>query len=559
MPEGRRALAGRGDPAARRRRTCSVEPSSSSRSRIPAPSSARIPTAATAVAKGSVVIIRISQGQQLFDVPNVIGNDQGTAEATLERCRVRGRCAEFVESDTDAGIVIDQTPNGGQAPKGHDGHDRRLDRPARADDGLRAESRSGLDEATRLGTDQRRRLQRRGRSRSRRSTRGGRDRARPGSRRGHGARARRRRSRSVRSPASVRAVTGARSRVAVLSGGRSSEHEISVASARAVVDGLREAGYEPVPIEISRDGRWALPGRAPAALEGGRRRAPPAPGADRDDEPRRGARRGRRRLPRPARPVRRGRDGSGPARARGRRLRRRRASPRRRSRWTRTCSRRSCAATASPSPRASRCTPATGIAARIRSATPSSSSLRGSARASASRSSARGEELGAALDLAFAHDDKVARRGVRRGPRGRVQRARQRGPDRIGRRRDRAAQGRLVRLRVEVRRGRDGAGRPGPHRRREQAGRVQELAVRAFLACDCEGMARVDLFVREDGEVLVNELNTIPGFTADERLREAVRGLRDSLRGAAAAARRARPRPQRAPWATAVLTRPSVA
>jgi len=47
-----------------------------------------------------------------------------------------------------------------------------------------------------------------------------------------------------------------------------------------------------------------------------------------------------------------------------------------------------------------------------------------------------------------------------------------------------------------------------------QAERAQELAVRAFVATDCEGMARADLFVRSDGEVLVNELNTIPGFTA---------------------------------------------
>ena len=44
--------------------------------------------------------------------------------------------------------------------------------------------------------------------------------------------------------------------------------------------------------------------------------------------------------------------------------------------------------------------------------------------------------------------------------------------------------------------------------------RVQELAVAAFVASDCEGMARVDFFVRENGEVVVNELNTIPGFTA---------------------------------------------
>jgi D-alanine-D-alanine ligase len=43
---------------------------------------------------------------------------------------------------------------------------------------------------------------------------------------------------------------------------------------------------------------------------------------------------------------------------------------------------------------------------------------------------------------------------------------------------------------------------------------VQELAVAAFVASDCEGMARVDFFVREDGKVLVNELNTIPGFTS---------------------------------------------
>jgi D-alanine-D-alanine ligase len=48
----------------------------------------------------------------------------------------------------------------------------------------------------------------------------------------------------------------------------------------------------------------------------------------------------------------------------------------------------------------------------------------------------------------------------------------------------------------------------------EQAERARELAVRAFTATECEGMARVDMFVRPDGEVLVNELNTIPGFTS---------------------------------------------
>ena len=58
-----------------------------------------------------------------------------------------------------------------------------------------------------------------------------------------------------------------RLRVAVLSGGRSSEHEISVASAASVVDGLREAGFDAVPIEITREGRWSLPRAPHAAIE----------------------------------------------------------------------------------------------------------------------------------------------------------------------------------------------------------------------------------------------------------------------------------------------------
>jgi D-alanine-D-alanine ligase len=48
----------------------------------------------------------------------------------------------------------------------------------------------------------------------------------------------------------------------------------------------------------------------------------------------------------------------------------------------------------------------------------------------------------------------------------------------------------------------------------EALARVQVLAERVFKAIDGSGLARCDFFVREDGEVLVNELNTIPGFTA---------------------------------------------
>ncbi|MGZ4589496.1 MAG: D-alanine--D-alanine ligase family protein [Actinomycetes bacterium] len=45
------------------------------------------------------------------------------------------------------------------------------------------------------------------------------------------------------------------------------------------------------------------------------------------------------------------------------------------------------------------------------------------------------------------------------------------------------------------------------------ADEVRELACRAFDALGCEGLARVDFFVRRDGAVVINEVNTMPGFT----------------------------------------------
>ena len=42
---------------------------------------------------------------------------------------------------------------------------------------------------------------------------------------------------------------------------------------------------------------------------------------------------------------------------------------------------------------------------------------------------------------------------------------------------------------------------------------IQKLAIRAFRAIDCNGLARVDCFMRSDGSVLINEINTMPGFT----------------------------------------------
>ena len=56
--------------------------------------------------------------------------------------------------------------------------------------------------------------------------------------------------------------------VAVLGGGRSSEHAVSLASAAAVASGLSEGGHETVAVEITRDGRW-LRGGEPVALSPG--------------------------------------------------------------------------------------------------------------------------------------------------------------------------------------------------------------------------------------------------------------------------------------------------
>jgi len=58
-------------------------------------------------------------------------------------------------------------------------------------------------------------------------------------------------------------------RVAVLSGGRSSEHEVSLASGAAVAEGLQAAGHEPVRVLISREGRWSAGGDPVALTPGG--------------------------------------------------------------------------------------------------------------------------------------------------------------------------------------------------------------------------------------------------------------------------------------------------
>lgn len=47
----------------------------------------------------------------------------------------------------------------------------------------------------------------------------------------------------------------------------------------------------------------------------------------------------------------------------------------------------------------------------------------------------------------------------------------------------------------------------------EQEPQLREIAEKAYRACDCKGLARVDFMIAPDGKIYLNEINTLPGFT----------------------------------------------
>lgn len=47
----------------------------------------------------------------------------------------------------------------------------------------------------------------------------------------------------------------------------------------------------------------------------------------------------------------------------------------------------------------------------------------------------------------------------------------------------------------------------------DQVSRVQELSIRTFINLECRGLTRVDMFLTPDDRLIINEVNTIPGFT----------------------------------------------
>ena len=47
----------------------------------------------------------------------------------------------------------------------------------------------------------------------------------------------------------------------------------------------------------------------------------------------------------------------------------------------------------------------------------------------------------------------------------------------------------------------------------EKKQEIKDIAVKAYMAIGCSGLSRVDFFMKENGEVILNEINTMPGFT----------------------------------------------
>ncbi len=319
----------------------------------------------------------------------------------------------------------------------------------------------------------------------------------------------------------------ARRRIAVLMGGRSSEHEISLASARSVIDGLDPERYEVVTLEIGQDGRWSLPsGQAPKSLvQGTVPRTLPVPAASGEVAATLAGVEVV--LPILHGPF--GEDGrlQGLLEMAGvpyvgadhaasavcmdkdmfKAIMRDQGIPVTRNITLRAGSVAGRAGDARPEDLGDGTAPENpfGYPVFVKPARLGSS---------VGISKAHDEdELRAAVELAFRHDEKVLVEEFVSGIEVEV--------GVLGNREPFASLvGEIVVTRNEWY---DYEAKYDEGEMRlvvparitpDQTDRVQQLAVQAFVATECEGMARVDCFVTGNGEVLINELNTIPGFTA---------------------------------------------
>jgi D-alanine-D-alanine ligase len=282
-------------------------------------------------------------------------------------------------------------------------------------------------------------------------------------------------------------------RVAVLSGGRSSEHDVSLRSGAAVARGLEQAGHEALPVTIARDGGWTFHG-APVELV-------PAAGLAGADVA----------FPALHGPF--GEDGS----VQGvlewldlpyvgsdvlasatcmdkltlKRLFAQRGLPQvdfvaaGEEGWRRRCE-------------------AMGLPLWVKPSRLGSS-------VGISRVAALGEELDAAVELALRHDPRVI---VEASAHGREVECSLLGNEEV----EASLPGEVIAhgdwydYETKYSEGGMELTVPAPLAD-EQAARLQALAIEAFRLGGCAGLARCDFFLEPDGEILVNEINTMPGFT----------------------------------------------
>ena len=318
----------------------------------------------------------------------------------------------------------------------------------------------------------------------------------------------RRRRRPTTPATTSRPTTGDAVRVAVLSGGRSSEHDVSLAvGGRRCATACARRATRSLDVSSPATATWRTTARS--------WRCAPGRGLLGADVV----------VPGAARPVRRGRHGAGPARAARRALRRLRRAGQRGCAWTRSSSRTSWRTPGVPQVAYVGCVDARRATAGRRVAALGLPVL---GQAGAARLVGRDRPRSPAPSEL----GRRARRGVRPRPardrRGDAHRARGRvlGARPHDARRRPAEPGEIVLLEragwydyeakytpggmelvVPARISRGGA------RARARAGGRRRSAL-----AGCSGLARVDFFVDGD-DVLLNELNTMPGFTADERLR----------------------------------------
>ena len=222
-----------------------------------------VPGAGEVVERGETVKVFISSGPERVEVPDVIGLSRESAEARISDAGLEPGAVTEQESEETEGEVLAQDPAGGAEVErgatvnltvstgvetvdvpdvvglgaGDASGQIRADGlvPVQRETEVTDPAEDGNGDRSAPGRGHRRREGSRGCDHRRRARRGGRD--------------------------HPRRSGGGTVRVAVLAGGRSSEHDVSLASAQSVRAGLAEGGHEPVDVRIDRDGRWTHDGR----------------------------------------------------------------------------------------------------------------------------------------------------------------------------------------------------------------------------------------------------------------------------------------------------------